>query len=314
MSTRTRNAVPLVAVGSIGIDTIETPHGRGADLLGGSLSYACAAASFFTRPGMVGVVGTDFPRRHLRLYDRFGIDTRGLQQVPGRTFRWSGEYDADLGYARTLATELNVFAGFHPSLSGEQRRARTLFLANIDPELQLEVLEQAERPALIACDTMNYWIDAKREVLLDVLRRVDVCLLNDAEARQLSGEAQLPRAARALLDMGMRRLVIKKGEHGALFFSPDDRFFGPAFPHENLVDPTGAGDSFAGGFLGYLDRAAGAGAPPFRQAMVCGTAMASLCVEAFSPERLARTTPEEIAERVRAVRALAHVPEMDLWA
>jgi len=305
--------VGVLVVGSVALDSIRTPHGLVQDALGGSASYFSLAARHFTPVQVVAVVGEDFPPASLALLRGCGVDTAGLATVPGRTFRWSGEYDADLGYARTLATELNVFAGFHPSLSGEQRRARTLFLANIDPELQLEVLEQAERPALIACDTMNYWIDAKREVLLDVLRRVDVCLLNDAEARQLSGEAQLPRAARALLDMGMRRLVIKKGEHGALFFSPDDRFFCPAFPHENLVDPTGAGDSFAGGFLGYLDRAAGAGAPPFRQAMVCGTAMASLCVEAFSPERLARTTPEEIAERVRAVRALAHVPEMDLW-
>jgi sugar/nucleoside kinase (ribokinase family) len=305
--------VGVLVVGSVALDSVRTPHGEVVDALGGSASYFSLAARHFTPVQVVAVVGEDFPPASLELLRRCGVDTSGLSVQPGRTFRWAGEYGADLGYARTLATELNVFAGFHPALSGEQRRARTLFLANIDPELQLEVLEQAERPRLVACDTMNYWIDAKREVLLEVLRRVDVCLLNDAEARQLSGEAQLPRAARVLLEMGMQRLVIKKGEHGALFFSRDDRFFCPAFPHEQLVDPTGAGDSFAGGFLGYLDREAGEAALPFRQAMVCGTALASLCVEAFSPERLAEIGRDEIAARIQAVRSLAHVPEITLW-
>jgi sugar/nucleoside kinase (ribokinase family) len=303
--------VAVLVVGSVALDSVRTPHGEVREALGGSASYF--AARHFTEVQVVAVVGEDFPPAGLDLLRARGVDTRGLQVLPGRTFRWEGEYGADLAYARTLATELNVFAGFHPSLSSQERRARTVFLANIDPELQLEVLGQVERPRLVACDTMNYWIDSKREPLLQVLRAVDVCFLNDAEARQLTGEAQLPRAARRLLDMGLRQLVIKKGEHGALFVSAADRFFCPAFPHERLVDPTGAGDSFAGGFLGYLDQEADTSPAPFRQAMVCGTALASLSVEAFSPQRLAETTRAEIAERVRAVRALSQVPEMTLW-
>ncbi len=303
----------VLVVGSVALDSVRTPHGEVREALGGSASYFALAARHFTEVQVVAVVGEDFPVASLELLRAGGVDTGGLVVQAGRTFRWAGEYGADLAYARTLATELNVFAGFHPALSPAQRRARTVFLANIDPGLQLEVLAQVESPRLVACDTMNYWIEAKREALLEVLRRVDVCLLNDAEARQLTGEAQLPRAARRLLEMGLRRLVIKKGEHGALFVSPDDRFFCPAYPHEQLVDPTGAGDSFAGGFLGYLDRESGAPAPPFRQAMVCGTALASLSVEAFSPRRLAETTRQEIAERVRALRALSQVPEIPLW-
>jgi sugar/nucleoside kinase (ribokinase family) len=304
--------VAVLVVGSIGLDTIETPYGVAEETLGGSAAYFSLAARHFTDVQLVAVVGDDFPAGARALLEGQGIDLSGLESHPGRTFRWRGAYGRDLTYAETRATELNVFASFHPRLSPAHRRARTVFLANIDPDLQLEVLSQVESPSLVACDTMNYWISSKRDRLLEVLRRVDVCLINDEEAKMLAGEAQLPRAARWMLDAGVRRVVVKKGEHGALFFSREESFYCPAVPHERLVDPTGAGDSFAGGFLGYLDRMSVLEPPPFRQAMVCGAAIASLCVESFSPRRLVETTREEIADRVRAVRALGAVPEIDL--
>lgn len=303
----------VLVVGSVALDSVRTPHGAAEETLGGSAAYFALSARHFTDVQMVAVVGEDFPETGRELLAARGVDMAGLATQPGRTFRWAGEYGADLAYPKTLATELNVFATFHPALSKLQRKAETVFLANIDPELQLEVLEQVEAPRVVACDTMNYWIASRRERLLEVMRRVDICLVNDEEARLLSGEAQVPRAARVLLGQGVRRLVIKKGEHGALLFTHDDQFFCPAYPHERLVDPTGAGDAFAGGFLGYLDRLSSSSPMPIRQAMVCGTALASICVEAFSPKRLAETTTEEIESRVRAIRELAQVPEIPSW-
>ena len=302
----------VLVVGSVALDSIRTPNGSVEEALGGSASYFSLAARHFTDVQMVAVVGEDFPAQGRELLAASGVDMGGLSTQPGRTFRWAGEYGADLAYPKTLATELNVFAGFHPALDAKQRRAETVFLANIDPELQMEVLDQVEKPRFVACDTMNYWITSKREALLQVMRRVDICLLNDEEARLLSGEAQVPRAARVLLDQGVKRLLVKKGEHGALLFSPEERYFCPAYPHENLVDPTGAGDAFAGGFVGYLDRAGDAPTLPIREAMICGTALASLCVEAFSPRRLAEVSRREIAERIEAIRRVAHMPEVRL--
>src|SRR5262249_50223573 len=272
------------------LDSVRTPNGAVEEALGGSASYFSLAARHFTDVQMVAVVGEDFPSQSRELLAASGVDVGGLSTQPGRTFRWAAEYGADLAYPKTLATELNVFAAFHPELTARQRKAETVFLANIDPELQLEVLEQVESPRFVACDTMNYWITSKRDALLQVMRKADVCLLNDEEARLLSGDPQVPRAARRLLDEGVKRLLVKKGEHGALLFGHEGRFFGPAYPHENLVDPTGAGDAFAGGFVGYLDRESGRKPIALRQAMICGTALASLCVEAFSPQRLAEIT------------------------
>jgi sugar/nucleoside kinase (ribokinase family) len=304
--------VSVLVVGSVALDSVRTPNGAVEEALGGSASYFSLAARHFTDVQIVAVVGEDFPAKSRELLAASGIDVGGLATEPGRTFRWAGEYGADLAYPKTLVTELNVFATFHPSLTPRQRKAETVFLANIDPELQLEVLDQVESPRFVACDTMNYWITSKRDALLEVMRRVDVCLLNDEEARLLSGEPQVPRAARILLGEGVRRLLVKKGEHGALLFGAEDSFFCPAYPHEALVDPTGAGDAFAGGFVGYLDQHRSATPLPLRQAMVCGTALASLCVEAFSPRRLAEVTRMEIAERVKAIRRVAHMPEVPL--
>ncbi|HKA23819.1 MAG TPA: PfkB family carbohydrate kinase [Candidatus Eisenbacteria bacterium] len=300
----------VLVVGSVALDSVRTPNGSVEEALGGSASYFSLAARHFTDVQMVAVVGDDFPSQSRELLVASGVDVGGLSTKPGRTFRWAGEYGADLAYAKTLATELNVFAAFHPELTPRQRQAETVFLANIDPELQLEVLDQVESPLFVACDTMNYWITSKRSALMKVMRRADVCLLNDEEARLLSGDAQVPRAARLLLDEGVKCLLVKKGEHGALLFSRDERFFCPAYPHEKLVDPTGAGDAFAGGFVGYLDQQGGKRPLPLRQAMICGTALASLCVEAFSPQRLAEITRGEIAERVKVIRSLAHMPDV----
>ena len=302
----------VLVVGSVALDSVRTPNGSVEEALGGSASYFSLSARHFTDVQVVAVVGDDFPPESRELLVASGVDVGGLSTQPGRTFRWAGEYGADLSYAKTLATELNVFAAFHPALTPRQRQAETVFLANIDPELQLEVLEQVEAPRFVACDTMNYWITSKRTALLEVMRRADVCLLNDEEARLLAGDAQVPRAARLLLDQGVKRLLVKKGEHGAMLFSQDERFFCPAYPHEKLVDPTGAGDAFAGGFVGYIDSVRASGALPLRQAMICGTALASLCVEAFSPRRLAEITRGEIAERVKVIRTLAHMPEVGL--
>jgi sugar/nucleoside kinase (ribokinase family) len=304
--------VSVLVVGSVALDSVRTPNGSVEEALGGSASYFSLAARHFTSVQMVAVVGEDFPSQSRELLAASGVDVGGLSTKPGRTFRWAGEYGADLAYPKTLATELNVFAAFHPELTARQRKAETVFLANIDPELQLEVLDQVESPRFVACDTMNYWITSKRRALMEVMRRADVCLLNDEEARLLSGDPQVPRAARRLLDEGVKRLLVKKGEHGALLFGQNDRFFCPAYPHENLVDPTGAGDAFAGGFVGYLDHAGKSSDSEIRQAMICGTALASLCVEAFSPRRLAEITRDEIAERVRVIRALAHMPDVAL--
>ncbi len=303
----------ILVVGSVAFDSVRTPFGEAQDVLGGSASYFALAARHFAPVHMVAVVGEDFPPASETLLQGDGIDLSGLERRAGRTFRWGGEYGVDLADRETLFTELNVFAEFHPCLGPAHRRAETVFLANIHPALQLEVLGQMEGPRRVAADTMNLWIEREREAVLEVFRRVDLVLVSDDEARQVTGEIQLPRAGRRLLELGARQAVVKKGEHGALFFSDRERFFCPAYPLEDVVDPTGAGDAFAGGLLGYLDHAAGAERPPLRAAMICGAALASFCVEGFSPRRLAEVGRGEIAERIEAIRALTHVPSVPLW-
>jgi sugar/nucleoside kinase (ribokinase family) len=295
----------LLVVGSVAFDTVQTPFGKAEEALGGSATYFSYAASFFTPVHLVATVGADFPAEHLRLLDERGVDLAGLQRSDGLTFRWVGEYGYDLNEARTLDTQLNVFAHFRPVLSAELRRVAYLFLANIDPELQLEVLRQmTERPRLVALDTMNFWITGKREALGRVLREVDVITINDAEARQLAGEPNLIRAARAITTMGPKTVVVKRGEYGALLMAQDAFFVVPAFPLESVYDPTGAGDTFAGGFMGYLagherfDRAT------LRRAMVNGSVMASFTVEDFSLNRLKRLKDREIEERYAAFQDL----------
>ena len=300
------NPQRILVVGSVALDSIRTPYGEVTEALGGSASYFSCSASHYAPVSVVAVVGKDFPGEHRDTFAARNIDLSGLEVAEGRTFRWRGEYMAELGHAHTLETQLNVFADFHPRLPDSHRRIPYVFLANIDPDLQLEVLSQMRKPRLVLSDTMNYWIARKPDRVLEVLRRVDVALLNEEEARALAGETHLTRAAERLLEQGAHAVIIKKGEHGALFHSHEERFMTPAYPVAALTDPTGAGDSFAGGFMGLVARLDRADGDALRQAMACGTVMASLAIESFSPARLVETTPAEIEGRVRELHGLIH--------
>jgi sugar/nucleoside kinase (ribokinase family) len=301
--------IQLWIVGSIGIDDIETPAEKRTGLLGGSVTYACAAASFFAPTGAVGVVGSDFPAAFLERYRRFGIDRTGLQTCPGATFRWSGVYEADFINRRTLDTRLGVFADFSPKLPESFRDAPFVLLGNIGPALQLHVLDQARGRPFVVADTMDLWIRIARPELEQVIRRVDMLTLNDAEARMLTGRHNLLACARDILAMGPRYLVIKKGEHGAMLCSSQGLALIPAFPVEQVVDPTGAGDCFAGAFMGFLarTRASRIDEPLLRRALLHGSVVASFGVEAFSTERLERLTLPEIELRTAALRAMCEI-------
>ena len=294
----------ILVVGSVALDSVRTPYGEAEEALGGSASYFSLSASHFAPVRMVAVVGEDFPEQHREQFVARGVDLSGLETAPGRTFRWKGEYMAELGHAHTLETQLNVFSTFHPRLEARHRQCPYVFLANIDPDLQLEVLDQMRSPRLVVSDTMNYWIARKPERVVEVLRRVDVALLNEEEARALSGETQLAAAADRLIEQGGQAVIIKKGEHGALYRSRGEIFITPAFPLPALRDPTGAGDSFAGGFLGWLAHGEPHDGDALRQGLACGAAMASLAIEAFSPQRLIETSREEIADRVAALHRM----------
>jgi sugar/nucleoside kinase (ribokinase family) len=304
MPTPKKSPVDLVIVGSIGLDTIETPAERRVDVLGGSASYACVAAAHFARVGMVGVVGTDFPASARRLYKKFSVDTEGLQVEPGQTFRWSGVYEANMDNRRTLSTELNVFANFSPHLPESYRGAPYLFLANIAPALQAHVLDQVRRPRFVLLDTMDLWINVAKDALISVIGRVDMLTLNESEARHLTGQHGLVKAAKALLNLGPSFVCIKKGEHGSILFSKRGIFLMPAFPLEVVKDPTGAGDTFAGGFMGALARAGRVDEPSIRKAMHYGSVVASFGVEAFSLDRLARLRGIEIQKRMKQFNAM----------
>jgi sugar/nucleoside kinase (ribokinase family) len=295
----------LVVVGSVALDSVKTPFGQVTEALGGSATYFAYAASFFTQVRVVAAVGADFPREHLSLLDQRGVDISALQVVAGKkTFRWTGEYGFDLNEARTLDTQLNVFAEFKPVLPAAFKKAGFLSLANIDPELQLDVLRQMEQPLLTALDTMDFWIEGKREALLRVLAEVDVILINDAEARMLAREPNLIKAARSIIDLGPRVVVVKRGEYGSLLVSDGQFFFAPAYPLESVFDPTGAGDTFAGGFMGYLAQHGTVDSAAVRRAMVLGAVMASFTVEDFSLERLKRLDPKEIEQRFEVVQEM----------
>jgi sugar/nucleoside kinase (ribokinase family) len=302
----------LLVVGSVGLDTVETRAGKRADVLGGAASYFSVAASFLAPTRMVGVVGTDFPEAHARLLEERGVDLAGLERVPGRTFRWSGVYAKDFSTRTTLDTQLNVFQEFRPKLPGAWATSDYVFLANIDPVLQLGVLEQVQTAKFVACDTMNFWIEGKRADLLRLLERVDMLLLNDEEARQLSGEANLPAAARAIRKLGPRAVVIKRGDAGALLFHEGGVFAAPAFPIEDVVDPTGAGDSFAGGFMGWLAREGDTSPATIRTAMILGSVLASFSVEDFSLDRFKRLDLAQIRERFAAFTDLVHFEKIKL--
>ena len=294
----------ILVVGSVAFDTVKTPSGEVTDALGGSATHFSVSASFWSPVRLVAVVGEDFTAVHRQpLLDR-NVDISGLATAKGRTFRWSGSYGDDLNSAQTLETQLNVFADFRPQIPAGWHDTPLLFLANIDPELQWDVLEQVRGAKLVAADTMNYWIDSKPEALRKLLGRIDVLLINDGEIRQLTGERNLVRAASAVRAQGPDIVVVKRGEHGVLVFDGSDAFALPAFPLERVLDPTGAGDAFAGGFLGYLASRGLDGELDLRRAAVVGSVMASYQVEDFSLARLKRLTEAEIRSRYAGFEAL----------
>ena len=288
----------LLVVGSVALDSIETPFGSVTDALGGSATFFSAAASLYCGVQLVGVVGNDFPMDDLAFLEKRGVDLTGLTRDDGESFRWSGVYSFDLNSRETLETRLGVFADFEPKIPDAFRDAQWIFLGNIDPVLQLDVLEQVRAPRFVACDTMNFWIEGKRAELLKLLERVDLLMVNDSEARELSGDHNLLRAARWIQARGPRMVVVKKGEHGAILFTKDFVFFAPGYPLEEVFDPTGAGDAFAGGFVGYLARADSSDPVHLRRAMIYGSAMGSFAVEKFGLDRLIDLTAREVHDRV----------------
>lgn len=294
----------LLVVGSVALDSIETPFGSVTDAVGGSATFFSASASLYCGVQVVGVVGSDYPMSDLAFLEQRGVDFAGLERADGESFRWSGVYSFDLNSRETLETRLGVFADFQPKIPDKFRDAEWIFLGNIDPVLQLDVLEQVRAPRFVACDTMNFWIEGKRPELLRLLKRVDLLMVNDSEARELSGDHNLLRAARWIQAHGPKMVVVKKGEHGAILFTKDFVFFAPGYPLEEVFDPTGAGDAFAGGFVGYLARAGSAEPVHLRRAMIYGSAMGSFAVEKFGVQRMIDLTTEEVHERVCRFREL----------
>ena len=297
----------LLVVGSVALDSVTTPFGQVTDALGGSAVYFSAAASLLTPLRVVGVVGRDYPMPELERLRPGVIDWSGVAQQEGESFRWRGKYSFDLSSRDTLETRLGVFADFRPVLPAGFAATPFVFLGNIDPELQLSVLGQMQRPRLVACDSMNYWIESKKAQLLEVLKRVDILMLNDSELRELSGDWNVHRAGRWVLARGPRRVVVKRGEHGALLIESGRSFFVPAYPLEEVFDPTGAGDSFAGGFLGYLARSGDLSSEGLRRAMVCGAVMGSYAVAGFSISGFDGVTPAGVQQRINEFRDLTHV-------
>jgi sugar/nucleoside kinase (ribokinase family) len=299
----------VLVVGSVALDSVETPFGKADDVLGGSGTFFSASASHFTPVQLVGVVGDDYPVEKLDALRARNVDLSGVERAPGESFRWRGRYRHDLNTAETLETRLGVFSHFRPKIPDAFRKAPYVFLANIDPRLQLDVLSQVERPRLVVCDTMNFWIESRRSDLIELLKHVDVLMVNDAEARQLTEQNNLVKAARWILARGPKFVVIKKGEHGSLMFTSSTVFYAPAYPLEDVFDPTGAGDSFAGGFMGYLARAGILDEVHFRRAVVYGSAMGSFAVERFSIQRLLEITGPEIRDRLDDFRRLVAFEE-----
>ncbi|HZK77619.1 MAG TPA: PfkB family carbohydrate kinase [Gemmatimonadaceae bacterium] len=299
----------VLVVGSVALDSVETPFGKADDVLGGSATFFSAAASLLTPVQLVGVVGSDYPIEKLEPLRARGVDLAGLEHAEGPSFHWRGRYRHDLNSAETLETQLGVFSRFSPKIPEQFRNAPFVFLGNIDPRLQLEVLKQVEKPKLVACDTMNFWIQSRRSDLITLLEHVDLVTLNDGEARQLTEKVNLVQAARWIMDMGPKTVIIKKGEHGAFMFTGDSIFFAPAFPLENVFDPTGAGDSFAGGFIGYLARTGDLSESNMRRGVMYGSAMGSFAVEQFSTDRLMTLTREEVDARIRKLKQLVAFEE-----
>jgi sugar/nucleoside kinase (ribokinase family) len=301
----------LLVVGSVAFDAVETPFGKRDRMLGGSATHFSISASYFTNVRVVGVVGGDFSRREEEVFERHGVDTTDLERIEdGETFFWRGRYDYDLNTAHTLDTQLNVFADFKPKLSEDSKRARLVFLGNIQPDLQREVREQVRGAELVALDTMNYWIETTYESLLETIKDVHILVINDAEARQIAREPNLIKAARKILSGGPQALIVKRGEYGAALFTRETYFAIPAYPLESVFDPTGAGDTFAGGFMGYLASQETLDEAAMRRAMIFGSVMASFNVEEFGTERVQRLTHEEINERFRDFKRMTNFEEI----
>lgn len=294
----------VTVIGSIAFDSVETPDGKMSNVLGGSATYASIAASFFNPVNLISVVGSDFPLKHLEMFKRRKIDTSGLERKEGKTFRWKARYHKDFAYAETLSTELNVFTDFKPSIPKDIKTSDSLLLANIDPELQDRIFKKIRPSGLVACDTMNHWIANKKPELLKLLKKVDLFLLNDEEARMLSGEKNLLKAARYISSKGAKMIVIKKGEHGSLFFSGGLSFIVPAYLLEIIVDPTGAGDTFVGAMMGYLSKKTRITRDDLRKAMVYGSILASFTVQDFSIDGLLSKSINDINSRYRNFRNL----------
>ena len=300
----------ILVVGSVAFDSVETPFGKADNVLGGSATYFSTAASYFSEVKLVAVVGEDFPDEHIDFLKSKGVDVDGLQKMQGKTFRWEGRYDYDLNEAHTLATHLNVFEKFQPEVPEAYRKSSYVFLANIDPDIQWNVLEQVEKPKFVACDTMNFWIEGKPEALKKLLSKVDLFVLNEGEAREFAEEPNLIKASKKILSYGPKTVIIKRGEYGALMFNGGTIFSAPAYPLESIFDPTGAGDSFAGGLMGYLANTDDTSESNIRQAIIFGSVMASFNVEDFSLNRLKTLTLKEIQERYRQFKQLTHFEDI----
>ena len=295
----------VLIVGSIGLDTVETPFGKKIDILGGSAVHAAVSSAFYANTAIMGVAGTDFPKEYIDVLKAMKIDTSGIQILCGETFRWSGYYEYDMNQAHTRDTRLNVYNLFEAKIPEKFKKAEYVFLANLDPEMQLKIIEQLENPKIVAVDTMDFWIKNKNAALKEVIKHVDFVLMNDGEARQFMQTPNIPVAASRLLKMGVKAVIIKKGEHGALLFSNGVHFSAPSYPQKSLRDPTGAGDSFAGGFIGYLAASRDISQSNIRRAIIVGSVMASFNVEDFSLDRMKRLKPCEIHERFGEFRSFS---------
>jgi sugar/nucleoside kinase (ribokinase family) len=294
----------VLVVGSVAFDDLEMPTGSFPDVLGGAATYSSLAASLFAPTRLVGVVGSDFDEAHVKMLRAHGVDTTGLERAEGRTFRWKGRYAPDLASRTTLDTQLNVFADFRPKIPASFKSSPYVLCGNIHPRLQLEVVEQVERPKLVAADTMNFWISGERKALGELLKKIDLLIINDEEARELSGQHNIARAATEIRKLGPKQLIIKRGDCGALLFDSHGAFFVPAYPLEDVLDPTGAGDSFAGGLMGYLARHDDVSPHAMRRALFFASALGSFCVEGIGTSRVAALKPADVTRRIEQFRAL----------
>ncbi|HMW33754.1 MAG TPA: PfkB family carbohydrate kinase [bacterium] len=299
----------ILVVGSVALDSVETPFGKVEDAVGGSATFFSAAASYFAPVNLVAVVGNDYPMHAIEYLKSRRVDFKGLQIEQGETFRWAGRYNYDLNQRDTIYTHLNVFQNFKPHIPDAYKSSQYVFLGNIAPELQFDVLDQVQSPKLVALDTMNFWIEGSQKALRKVLERIDIFILNDSEARQLANQPNLIKAAKEIFKMGPKAIVIKKGEYGAALITPDAQFNVPAYPLEDVYDPTGAGDTFAGGFMGYIAKTDDASFENLKRAVVYGSAMASFCVQDFSINALKELSQDKIFDRVLAFKQLSHFEE-----